>query len=213
MMPEDLGWLIEPLAVITGIAGVALTVGQRVSSWPIGILSTGLFLALFVNAGLYADSALQVFYIVLGVYGWWAWLRGGPRGGELPVTTMSARGRAGTAAVALLAIVLVGLYLDGATDSTLPWPDATTTVLSVTAQILLTRKKIESWPLWILGVNVPYIAIYLVKGLALTAVLQLVFIALSVVGWAAWRRSLTAAQARPAGDNETPTPAARSVTV
>ena len=66
------------------------------------------------------------------------------------------------------------------------------TVLSITAQLLLTRKKIESWPVWIFGVNIPYIAIYLVKGLAMTAALQLVFIALSVAGWAAWRRSMKA---------------------
>ena len=65
---------------------------------------------------------------------------------------------------AVAAILALGLFLDGATDSTLPYPDAATTVLSITAQLLLTRKKIESWPVWIFGVNIPYIAIYLVQG-------------------------------------------------
>ena len=69
-------------------------------------------------------------------------------------------------------------------------------MLSLVAQLLLTRKLIESWPVWIFGVNVPYIAIYLYKGLAMTAALQLVYIALSVAGWAAWRRSM-AARRRP----------------
>ncbi len=59
--------LLEPLAVVTGIGAVTLTVGQRLSNWPIGILSSALFLGLFLSAGLYADSMLQLLYIVLGL--------------------------------------------------------------------------------------------------------------------------------------------------
>ncbi len=201
-MTFDIGPWLEPLAVITGIAAVALTVQQRMINWPIGIVSTALFLVLFADAGLYADTALQLLYIGLGFYGWWDWLRGGPPGRELPVTSISRRDRTILAVGAVLATFAVGLVLDRATDSTLPYPDAATTVLSITAQLLLTRKKIESWPVWIFGVNIPYIAIYLIKGLAMTAALQLVFIALSIAGWAAWRRSMTvqtAAAAAPAG--------------
>ena len=141
--------------------------------------------------GLYADSALQVLYVALGFYGWWHWLHGGPTRGDLAVTSASPRLRVAIALAALLATVALGTFLEAATDSTVPYPDAATTVLSVTAQLLLTRKLIETWPVWILGVNVPFVAIYLYKGLALTAALQLVFIALSIVGWVAWRRSMT----------------------
>ena len=182
--------LIEPLAVLTGIACVALTVRQRILSWPVGIVSSALFLVLFVRAGLYADSALQILYVGLGVYGWWHWLHGGPRGDDLPVTTASASLRIALAIGALAATLAVGTFLDTATDSVVPYPDAATAVLSVTAQLLLTRKLIETWPVWILGVNVPYVAIYLYKGLAMTAALQLVFIALSILGWISWRRSM-----------------------
>lgn len=199
---------IEPVAVITGIATVALTVRQAIAAWPIGIVSTALFLVLFVEAGLYADSALQVLYVGLGFYGWWHWLHGGPRGNDLPVTAASPRIRLLLAFGVVIAIAVVGVFLDVTTDSTVPYPDAATTVLSVTAQLLLTRKYIESWPVWIFGVNLPYIAIYLYKGLALTAALQLVFIALSVAGWVAWRRSM--AEQRP-GPLPTGEPAASKV--
>ena len=181
---------VEPLAVLTGIASVALTVRQHIANWPIGIVSVVLFLILFLGAGLYADSLLQVLYIGLGFYGWWHWLHGGPRGDDLPVTSASLRLRIVLVLGVVVAIVAFGAFLDASTDSTVPYPDAATTVLSVTAQWLLTRKLIESWPIWIFGVNVPYIAIYLYKGLAMTAALQLVFIALSIAGWAAWRRSM-----------------------
>ena len=188
--------LLEPLAVVTGIASVALTVGQRISNWPVGIVSSGLFLALFLSAGLYADSMLQALYVVLGLYGWRHWLRGGPRrDDDLPVTRVPARLGAALIAAAVLGTLAFGAFLGGATDSTVPYPDAATTVLSLVAQLLITRKHIENWPVWILGVNAPYIAIYLYKGLAMTAALQLVYIALSVAGWAAWRRAMAAGRA------------------
>jgi nicotinamide mononucleotide transporter len=73
--------------------------------------------------------------------------------------------------------------------------DAATTVLSLVAYFLLARKHIENWPIWIFGVNLPYIALYLVKGLVLTAALQRLFIALSIRGWVNWRRDLHARRA------------------
>lgn len=182
---------LEPLAVLSGIAAVALTVRQHIINWPVGIFSSALFVVLFVRAGLYADSMLQVAYVLLGFYGWWHWLHGGPGGNDLPVTSASPRLRIAVAIGVLAASAAFGAFLDETTDSTVPYPDAVTTVLSIAAQILLTRKLIESWPIWIFGVNVPYIAIYLYKGLSMTAALQLVFIALSIAGWAAWRRAMS----------------------
>ena len=194
----DLAPLGEPLAVVTGIAAVALTVRQHIVNWPVGIVSSALFLALFVEIGLYADSMLQVLYLVLGFYGWWHWSQGGPRGNDLPVTSASMRLRVALVFIVIVATLAFGSFLDASTDSTVPYPDAATTVLSITAMALLTRKLIETWPVWIFGVNVPYIAIYLYKGLAMTAALQLVYIALSVAGWAAWRRAMAADRAMSA---------------
>ena len=182
------GW-IEPLAVLAGIACVALTVRQHIINWPIGIISSALFLALFLEAGLYADSLLQGLYVALGFYGWWHWLRGGPGDDDLPVATASARLRVILIAVAVAATIGFGAFLS-TTNDPLPFPDAATTVLSLVAQFLLTRKHIENWPVWIIGVNVPYVAMYLYKDLSLTAALQLVYIGLSIAGWAAWRRSM-----------------------
>lgn len=199
-----LPWL-EPAAVLTGIACVALTVRQHIANWPVGILSSALFATLFLGVGLYADSALQLVYIGLGFYGWWYWLHDGPKGADLPVTHASPRMRVGMTVVVLAAIAGVGTFLATVTDSTLPYPDAATMVLSLAAQVLLTRKHIETWPVWIFGVNLPYIAIYLSKGLALTAGLQLVFIALSVAGWIAWRRSMRMTAVAASAQAQSPT--------
>ena len=182
--------LLEPFAVVTGIATVALAARGHVANWPIGVVSSAVFLVVFLESGLYADTLLQGLYVVLGLFGWWQWLYGGPRRSELPVTAASDRLRVALLVTALAGTLAFGAFLDTTTDSTVPYPDAATTVLSLVAQLLLTRKHVETWPVWILGVNVPYIGLYLYKGLALTAALQLVFIALSLIGWRRWLAEL-----------------------
>jgi nicotinamide mononucleotide transporter len=206
MTPDFAAFLpwVEPLAVLTGIACVALTVRQHIVSWPVGIVSSALFLVLFLDFGLYADSMLQVVYVILGVYGWRHWLTGGPARDQLPVTSASPRLRIALVLAAVTGTLAFGTFLDVATDSTVPYPDAATTTLSLVAQFLLTRKHVESWPVWIFGVNLPYIAIYLYKGLAMTAGLQVVFIVLSIAGWRAWRASMATSASVGGGD---PTPA------
>jgi nicotinamide mononucleotide transporter len=121
------------------------------------------------------------------------------------VTSASTRARVAIVVAVVAATAAFATFLDATTDSTVPWPDAATTVLSITAQVLLTRKLIESWPVWIFGVNLPYIALYLYKGLAMTAALQVVFIVLSIAGWIAWRRSMETAATATAD----PVPATR----
>ena len=195
--------LLEVFAVVTGIATVALAARGHIANWPIGIVSSAVFLVVFLEAGLYADTLLQGLYVVLGFYGWWAWLYDGPKRTQLPVSFAPNRLRLVLALAVLVGTLGFGAFLDATTDSTVPYPDAATTVLSLVAQLLLTRRHIDNWPVWIFGVNVPYIALYLYKGLALTAALQLVFIALSAMGWRRWLR-----EARDGGaDAAAPTPA------
>jgi nicotinamide mononucleotide transporter len=194
-MPDAVGWVtanwIEALGFASGIASVWLFARQHVAAWPVGIVTSLCWLVLFVQSGLYADSALQVFYVAVSLYGWWHWLSGRSHtADELPVTRTPRPLGLRLIAVSAAAAVLLGLVLDRATDSTVPFPDAITTVLSLVAYFLLAQKHIENWPVWIFGVNLPYIALYLVKGLALTAALQPLFIALSIRGWVNWRRDL-----------------------
>jgi len=194
---------LEVFAVVTGIATVALAARGHIANWPIGIVSSAVFLVVFLEAGLYADTLLQGLYVVLGFYGWWAWLYDGPKRTELPVSFAPNRLRLGLALAALVGTLGFGAFLDVTTDSTVPYPDAATTALSLVAQLLLTRRHIDNWPVWIFGVNVPYIALYLYKGLALTAALQLVFIALSAMGWRRWLREARDGRA----EGVAPTPA------
>ncbi|WP_433534807.1 nicotinamide riboside transporter PnuC [Micromonospora sp. CA-249363] len=176
----------ELLGFATGVLNVWLVARQRVANWPIGIANVLLLMLLFWTAGLYADAGLQVVYVALGCYGWWHWLFGGERRTRLTVSRTGGREWAALAAAGVLLTGALWVLLDRATDSTVPLPDALTTALSLLATYGQTRKRVESWWLWI-AADLIYIPLYAYKGLHLTAVLYLVFLALCVVGLRAWR--------------------------
>lgn len=177
----------EALGFVTGAWCVWLVGRQSVWNWPIGIANNLVWILLFATAGLFADSALQVVYIALAVWGWRNWVQG--RAGEKLAVTgttgtewvwLAGAGIAGTGALTLL--------LDTATSSTVPFWDAVTTVLSLLATWGQATKRWESWLLWI-AADLIYIPLYLHKGLTLTALLYAGFLLLCVRGLLAWRRS------------------------
>ena len=166
----------EWVVFVTGVAAVALTVKQHLLNWPNGIANSAALLVVAVQAKLYSDGGLQVFYIVLGFYGWWHWLYGNPtKRNALPVT------RTPVVEAVLLAIASVITYCGLAV---------------LLAQYLLTRKYLANWAVWIFLSNVPYVALYLYKDLPLLVALQPIYIALSIWGWVDWRRSMALARAQ-----------------
>jgi nicotinamide mononucleotide transporter len=177
----------EVLGFVTGAWCVWLVGRQSVWNWPIGIANNVVWILLFATAGLFADSALQVVYIALAVWGWRNWVQG--RAGE----TLAVTGTTGTEWVWLAGAGIAGtgalmLLLDTATSSTVPFWDAVTTVLSLLATWGQATKRWESWLLWI-AADLIYIPLYLHKGLTLTALLYAGFLLLCIRGLLAWRRS------------------------
>lgn len=178
--------LVEILGFVSGALCVWLVARQNVWNWPIGIANNITFLILFWAAGLYADSSLQVVYLGLAGYGWWAWLRGGDAHTSLRVTRTTKNQWVVLGAVGVVGTVGLTVLLDTVTDSSVPLPDAVTTVLSLLATWGQARKKLESWWLWI-AADVIYVPLYAYKDLWLTAALYVGFLALCVLGLWNWR--------------------------
>jgi len=186
----------ELLGFVTGAASVWLTVLARVSNFPVGIANSAFFLVLFLSARLFADSGLQVVYIVLGFTGWWQWLHGGQGRSRLTVARSGWPLLAAGFVFTVLATWGLTVLLRAAHDVA-PFWDALTTAISLAAQFLLNCKKIENWIFWI-AADLVYVPLYAVKRLDLTAIVYVLFLAMCFAGAGAWRRALRAGgPARP----------------
>ena len=180
--------VLEIVAFVLALAMVAANMRVNPVAWPLAIGSSLLYALLFADSRLYGEASLQLFFVIIALWGWWQWLRGtGLGGAPLVVRGMTARQRWLTAAATLAAWPLLGLLLQHTTDSDVPYFDALPTVASVTGQVLLGRKFVENWPVWV-GVNVVSVVLFAIKGLWLTVLLYALFTVLAVVGWRAWRR-------------------------
>src|SRR5262245_49720923 len=178
----------ELLGFVTGTASVWLTVLARISNFPVGIANSAFFLVLFLSARLFANSGLQVVYIVLGFTGWWQWLHGGPERSRLTVARSGWSLLACCVVFVVLATCGLTVLLDAAHDIA-PFWDALTTAISLAAQFLLNCTKIDSWAFWI-AADLVYIPLYVVRRLDLTAVVYVLFLAMCLAGLTAWRRAL-----------------------
>lgn len=174
----------ELLGFITGLWCVYLTVRAHVSNFPVGIANNVFFFLLFINAALFADAYLQLVYLGLAAYGWWAWLRKGPDHGKLAVTDASVDMCIWTGLAVVVVTAIMYPILKGAHDIA-PFWDALTTGLSLGAQFLLNLKKVQNWYFWIVA-DLIYIPLYFVKNLYLTGIVYVFFLTLCVAGLNLW---------------------------
>ena len=180
-------WL-EIVAFMLALLMVWANMRVRPVAWPLAIVSSLLYALLFADSRLYGEAGLQFVFIGVALWGWWQWQRGhGRDGAPLQVREMDVRSRWAVAAATLAAWPLLGVLLQRATDSDVPFLDALPTVASITGQILLGRKLVENWPVWV-GVNIVSVGLFAYKALWLTAILYGLFAVLALVGWRAWRR-------------------------
>lgn len=189
--------IIELVAIFFGLINVYLLTRQNIWAWPAGIIMVSLYVYIFYVSRLYSDFILHIIYVILNVYGWWYWTRKSRSAivseeeeeDLVPVTRLSSRASTAWGALIVVGTVIWGYLMDVNTDADFAYFDAFTTVASLTAQYLLARKKLENWLIWIV-VDVVAINIYYLKGLYFTSALYGVFLALCVLGYIEWKRSM-----------------------
>lgn len=181
--------LIEIAAVICGFINVVLIIRRSMWNYPFGLVMVALYGWIFFEVRLYSDTLLQVFFFVVQLFGIVWWIQGKDVNGELIVRRLSFKQYSVTAAAAIAGTLLLGGAMARWTDAALPYPDAAITSMSVLAQVLLARRFIENWILWI-AVDVLAIAVYLAKDLHPTAVLYGIFLLLAITGLLDWKRVL-----------------------
>ena len=180
----------EMAAVILAVFYLLLAVKENILCWLFALMSTAIYTVLFWDVSLLMESALNVYYMAMAVFGWYQWTRGGHNGGGQPhalaVQSMSARQHV-LVIVAIVVLSSVSGYLLGE-HSSAAWPyvDSFTTWASVITTYLVTRKYLQNWLYWIVidAVSVP---LYIDRGLGLTALLFAVYIVIAVFGYLKWR--------------------------
>ena len=179
--------VLELLAFGTSLAMVIGNLRVKVWAWPLAIVASACYALLFASSHLYGQAGLQLLFIAVAAWGWWQWLRGtDAHGSRLRITRMTNHQRWLAGLATLAAWPVLAVLLARGTDSALPVADALPTVASVTGQILLARKKLDNWVVWLM-VNVFSVGLFAWQALWLTALLYGIFAVLSWVGLNAWR--------------------------
>ena len=192
--------LIELIGVVTGIACVWLAAKQNIWTWPLGLVSVGMYVLVFYDARLYADMGLNVFYFVTSMYGWYVWLYGGKNNTERKVGRVSRKELVVLLGLGLVFSVSLGYFLDNYTDADLSYTDSATTAVSLIGYWMMAKKQLENWIVWLV-VDVVYVGVYTYKDLYLTSFLYFVFLLLSIKGYLDWKKELVARQQATAEAN------------
>lgn len=149
-MPQ---WLLahwtEVLGFGTGLGCVLLAARRIIWTYPLGIANNLVFVVLFVDHALYADAGLQLVYLALGAQGWWLWHRYPAVDRRVAVGSVPARAVPVLAGAAVLGTVAITAVLHRVTDSTTEIADAATITVSPVAQVMMNRRWIQSWWVWI----------------------------------------------------------------
>ena len=182
-----LEWVtLETLAMLLAIAYLLLAMRENSLCWYCAFVSTALYAWIFGDVNLYMESALNVYYMAMAVYGWYQWQRGGDEGRGVAIGRWSLRQHLATVGAVLIASAISGYSLSAYTDSRLPYLDSLTTWASVATTLMVARKVLENWLYWLV-INSVSIYLYIDRELYQTAGLFVLYLVLSVLGYRRWR--------------------------
>ncbi|WP_131537551.1 nicotinamide riboside transporter PnuC [Pedobacter nototheniae] len=179
--------ILEWVAVITGFICIYLAAKESILNWPISIISVCAYGFLFYKEAMYGDMSLQVYFLFTAFYGWYFWIT---KRIEEPkqITNLTTKGWLLVITVIPLLTILLGWFMATYTNSTVPWADGFCTSVSFVAQLLLTRKILQNWLLWVFA-NICYVPLFIYKHLNLSAILYFVLILIAFNGYLDWRKT------------------------
>ncbi len=200
-------WLVgvpvwESAAVLSALAYLILAARESKLCWYFAFASTAIYSVLFREVSLLMESALNVYYMLMAVYGWYQWRRGGGDHKGIKIHTLDMRSH-GLIIGAILVLTLVsGFLLSRYSAAAWPFVDSFTTWASVIATVMVAHKILENWLYWIV-IDVVSIPLYLNRGLEMTALLFVAYVIIAIVGFARWQqqyRMQSARMATPCGE-------------
>ncbi len=190
-----LEWLagnkIELLGAILGIIYIFFSIRQSLFTWPTGLITSALYIVVFFQSKFYADMGLQVYYVIISIYGWYYWIKGkkAENGGSVPIREVNKSLWIKLTGITILIYFAILVVLLNFTDSDVPYMDSLTTALSITATWMLAKKYIEHWLIWIF-VDLFSSGLYIYKNLWPTVILFLVYTIMAYLGFVEWKKDI-----------------------
>ena len=189
-------WVLEWVAAGLGLINITLLIFRTAWNYAFGIASVALYVFVFWESRLYAESGLQVFFVVAQIWGWYLWLKVGSQDSRVPVRWLDWQSRIVWITVTAAVSLNLGWIMHRYTDAAMPFADSAIAGASVAAQILLAYRRIENWVLWVL-IDVSAVLLYINRGLYPTAGLYGGMLVLSLVAlkeWVEWYNSQSATE-------------------
>ncbi|MFN8207142.1 MAG: nicotinamide riboside transporter PnuC [Bacteroidales bacterium] len=182
------GHWLEIAGTVTSLLYIFFSIRQSLWVWPFSIASSLIYMLVFGKASIYANMALQAYFLIMSIYGWYYWLRGGPVGSGLKVRSINRKMLTGCLLSGSLLFIMLFYFLKQ-TNSPVPLGDSFTAALSILGTWLLARKVLENWLIWIV-VDLVSAIMYAGQHLWPTAGLYSVFVILAITGYMQWKKTL-----------------------
>ena len=185
---------VEILGVIIGFIYLWLEYKASIYLWLTSIIMPAIYLFVYFDAGLYADVAINIYYLIIGVYGWMSWRYGisrknGTEKYDLKISHTSRRQWLRLLIAYIVIHFAISFTLINFTDTDVPWFNGLTSSLSIVGMWMLAKKLIEQWIVWFV-VDILSVALYFYKGLEPTALLYLVYAIVAILGYKKWNKLL-----------------------
>ncbi len=177
---------LEWIAVLSSLFYVLLIARKNIKGWFFAAISSGIYVYLCYINDYFLESTLQIFYFGMAIYGWLTWQK--TRNEVHFIRRWKLKYHLINIVISTLLTVLLGFIFSAYTTQQLPYLDAFTTVFSVAATFMVTRKILENWIYWIV-IDVLSIQLYAYRDLNLTAVLFALFTIIAIVGFFRWRKA------------------------
>lgn len=189
----DLYLLLELLSVIFGLIYLLLLIKQNILCWLFGIVGSTLSIFLFYHTKLYSEAILYVYYVVMGVYGYYLWSQKSDNHSNESISlTVSDKGiffHIFCIIITSVFALALAWFFDSYTDADWPYLDAFTTTFSFLATYLEARKVLSGWIYWII-INGLTIGLYYNKDLDFYSGLTLIYFVMSFVGYFRWKKEM-----------------------
>lgn len=188
--------ILEIVGVAIGLIYLWLEYKASIYLWIASIVMPAIYLFVYYDAGLYADTALNIYYLVIAIYGWIAWKYNisfsskKTQKKELKISHVAPRQWIALILLYAVSQIVTSTLLINFTDSDVPWLNGLTTALSIVGMWMLARKYIEQWIVW-LAVDILSAGLYIYKGLYPTAALYLLYTVIAVFGYMKWKKLMT----------------------